>query len=213
MKILKEAFITKTSIEDIVEMAEKHPVAIERLRKIRDAKKEGYFEDLVKEMYPNGMYLETLFDLLEDDIDMVEEELGIKFESLEENVFSEWKPDTTWRHIKQVMQKVIDRGYEYRNNEREEIMAALDKADRGMYSPVNRSELRNFHQDVWRKNREKKESLKESSYDDDEDDEEMSVVSALNSLSPRQKKRLSDRGAFIRDVADEPLTEANLEDV
>ena len=39
----------------------------------------------------------------------------------------------------------------------------------------------------------------------DEDDEESSVVSALNSLSSKQKERLADRGAFIR-RADEPKT-------
>ena len=86
MKILKEAFITKTSIEDIVEMAEKHPLAIERLKKIRDEKKEGYFEDLIKDMYPDGIFLENLFDILENDIDLVEDELGVKFESMKEDL-------------------------------------------------------------------------------------------------------------------------------
>ena len=89
MKILKEAFITKTSIDDIVEMAEKHPLAIERLKKIRDEKKEGYFEDLIKDMYPDGIFLENLFDLLENDADIVEEATGIKFESIDESIHKE----------------------------------------------------------------------------------------------------------------------------
>lgn len=85
MKVLKEAFITKTTIDEIVSAAEKHPVAIERLKKIRDSKKERDFEALINEMYPNGIGLENLFDLLENDIDLVEDELGVKFESMNES--------------------------------------------------------------------------------------------------------------------------------
>lgn len=88
-----------------------------------------------------------------------------KSESIKEDVYKEWKPNTNWSHLKDIMKKVADRGYKYENNEREEIMSALDLADKKQkFKPEQRKELRDFHEKVWRKGRTSNESLKEDWY-------------------------------------------------
>lgn len=93
------------------------------------------------------------------------DKLGVKIsfnESLKEDVRKEWKPNTNWSHLKDIMKKVADRGYKYVNNEREEIMSALDLADKKQkFKPEQRKELRDFHEKVWRKNKTSNESLEE----------------------------------------------------
>ena len=73
-------------------------------------------------------------------------------EGLHEDVFKEWKPNLNFKHIKDVLDKAIARG-SYVNNERDEVMAALDKADKGGYTPEQRKFIRDKHQEMWKKGR------------------------------------------------------------
>ena len=88
-------------------------------------------------------------------------ELG---ESLTEDTSKEWKPNTSFAHIKKVYNDVKNRGYKYVNNEREEMQAAMKKVDAKGYTPEQRKQIRSWHEEIWRAHK-KNESLKES-YDD-----------------------------------------------
>ena len=73
-------------------------------------------------------------------------------ESLNEDVFKNWKPNTSFKHIKSVLDTALARG-KYINNEREEVLAALDKADKGGYNPEQRKFIKDKHREMWKKNR------------------------------------------------------------
>lgn len=73
-------------------------------------------------------------------------------DSLKENVYKEWKPNTSFKHIKSVLDTALARG-KYVNNEREEVLAALDKADKGGYTPEQRKFIKDKHREMWKKNR------------------------------------------------------------
>ena len=88
-------------------------------------------------------------------------ELG---ESLTEDTSKEWKPNTSFAHIKKVYNDVKNRDYKYVNNEREEMQAAMKKVDAKGYTPEQRKQIRSWHEEIWRAHK-KNESLKES-YDD-----------------------------------------------
>lgn len=79
------------------------------------------------------------------------EDSGLE-ESLNENVYKEWKPNTSFKHIKSVLDTALARG-KYVNNEREEVLAALDKADKGGYTPEQRKFIKDKHREMWKKNR------------------------------------------------------------
>lgn len=83
---------------------------------------------------------------------------------LKEDVFYNWKPDTSFAHIKKIYNDVKKRGYKYVNNELEEMHAAMKKVDAKGYTPEQRKQIRSWTEEIWRANR-KNESLKES-YDD-----------------------------------------------
>ena len=69
-----------------------------------------------------------------------------------EDVTKEWKPDTSFKHIKKVLDDAKKRG-KYVNNEREEVLAAIDKADKKGYTPEQRKFIRDSHAEIWKKNR------------------------------------------------------------
>ena len=73
-------------------------------------------------------------------------------ESLNEDVFKNWKPNTSFKHIKSVLDTALARG-KYINNERDEVFAALDKADKGGYTPEQRKFIKDKHREMWKKNR------------------------------------------------------------
>lgn len=83
---------------------------------------------------------------------------------LKEDASKEWKPNTSFAHIKKIYNDVKKRGYKYVNNELEEMHAAMDKVDARGYTPEQRKQIRSWSEEIWRANR-KNESLKES-YDD-----------------------------------------------
>lgn len=83
---------------------------------------------------------------------------------LKEDVFYDWKPNTSFAHIKKIYNDVKKRGYKYVNNELEEMHAAMKKVDAKGYTPEQRKQIRSWSEEIWRANR-KNESLKES-YDD-----------------------------------------------
>ena len=83
---------------------------------------------------------------------------------LKEDVFYDWKPNTSFAHIKKIYNDVKKRGYKYVNNEREEMQAAMKKVDAKGYTPEQRKQIRSWTEEIWRINR-KNESLKES-YED-----------------------------------------------
>lgn len=74
-------------------------------------------------------------------------------ENIEEDVFADWKPDTSFKHIKDIYNKLKSNGYVYANNEREEFMAAVRKADEGGYKPEERRQIKQWHRDVWQNRR------------------------------------------------------------
>ena len=73
-------------------------------------------------------------------------------ESLEEDVSKNWKPNTSFSHIKQVLDKAEQRR-KYVNNDRDEVFAALDNCDKGKYTPEQRKFIRDSHEKLWKKNR------------------------------------------------------------
>lgn len=83
---------------------------------------------------------------------------------LKEDASKEWKPNTSFAHIKKIYNDVKKRGYKYVNNEREEMHAAMDKVDAKGYTPEQRKQIRSWYEEIWRAHK-KNESLKES-YDD-----------------------------------------------
>ena len=91
-------------------------------------------------------------------------EISEKNTKLKEDVFYDWKPNTSFAHIKKIYNDVKKRGYKYVNNELEEMHAAMKKVDAKGYTPEQRKQIRSWSEEIWRANR-KNESLKES-YDD-----------------------------------------------
>lgn len=74
-------------------------------------------------------------------------------DNIEEDVFADWKPDTSFKHIKDIYNKLKSNGYVYANNEREEFMAAVRKADEGGYKPEECRQIKQWHRDVWQNRR------------------------------------------------------------
>ena len=83
---------------------------------------------------------------------------------LKEDASKEWKPNTSFAHIKKIYNDVKNRGYKYVNNELEEMQAAMKKVDGKGYTPEQRKQIRSWSEEIWRAHK-KNESLKES-YDD-----------------------------------------------
>ena len=93
---------------------------------------------------------------------------------LKEDVFKDWKPNTSFAHIKKVYNDVKKRGYKYVNNELEEMQAAMKKVMNKGYTPEQRKQIRSWTEEIWRANK-KNESLKES-YDDVNSDNAFDVL-------------------------------------
>lgn len=81
----------------------------------------------------------------------------MKIKNLNEDVYKEWKPDLRFKHIQSVLDKALNRG-KYINNELEEVLAALKKADEGGYTKEQKKFIRDKHQQMWAKNRNVSES-------------------------------------------------------
>ena len=84
--------------------------------------------------------------------------------SLNEDVSKEWKPNTSFKHIKDIYNKVKANNYKYVNNEREEFMAAVRKADNKGYKPNECRQIKDWHKDIWSHNRNINENLSESKF-------------------------------------------------
>ena len=82
---------------------------------------------------------------------------------LKEDVFYDWKPNTSFAHIKKIYNDVKKRGYKYVNNELEEMHAAMKKVDAKGYTPEQRKQIRSWSEEIWRANR-KNESLNEEEF-------------------------------------------------
>ena len=72
---------------------------------------------------------------------------------LNEDASYEWKPNTSFKHIKDIYNKVKNNNYKYVNNEREEFMAAVKKADNKGYKPEECRQIKDWHREIWQKNR------------------------------------------------------------
>lgn len=83
------------------------------------------------------------------------EQHGLKFgnKEVKEDVSYEWKPNTSFKHIKDIYNKVKANDYKYVNNEREEFMAAVKKADNKGYKPEECRQIKDWHRDIWSHNR------------------------------------------------------------
>ena len=79
---------------------------------------------------------------------------------LKEDASKEWKPNTSFAHIKKIYNDVKKRGYKYVNNEREEMQAAMKKVDARGYTPEQRKQIRSWSEEIWRAHR-KNESVSE----------------------------------------------------
>lgn len=110
--------------------------------------------------YPNWGKAERNVKEISDD----EYDRFLQTGKLEEDTSKEWKPNTSFAHIKKVYNDVKKRGYKYVNNELEEMQAAMKKVDARGYTPEQRKQIRSWHEEIWRAHK-KNESLKES-YDD-----------------------------------------------
>ena len=126
-----------------------------------------------------------------------------KDSSIEEDVRKEWKPNTSFKHIKKVLEDAISRGY-YINNDTEEVLAAVDLCDkRQKYTP----EQRKFILDAWAKMAKinRKSSMKESIEDIkiDTGDQEISV-------SARDKEPEETGDEMIAPLSDEEKTDIEM---
>lgn len=70
-----------------------------------------------------------------------------------EDISYEWKPNTSFKHIKDIYNKVKANDYKYVNNEREEFMAAVKRADNKGYKPEECRQIKDWHREIWQKNR------------------------------------------------------------
>ena len=84
---------------------------------------------------------------------------------LEEDTSKEWKPNTSFAHIKKIYNDVKKRGYKYVNNELEEMHAAMKKVDAKGYTPEQRKQIRSWSEEIWRANRKNESLTKEESED------------------------------------------------
>ena len=80
----------------------------------------------------------------------------LESKSVREDTSYEWKPNTSFKHIKDIYNKVKANGYEFANNEREEFMKAVDKAHSRGYKPEECRQIKDWWMDV-RKNTKKNE--------------------------------------------------------
>lgn len=89
----------------------------------------------------------------------------LKESYLKEDTSKEWKPNTSFKHIKDIYNKVKANNYKYVNNEREEFMAAVKKADNKSYKPEECRQIKDWHREIWQKNK-KNEDIDYSQFRD-----------------------------------------------
>ena len=77
---------------------------------------------------------------------------------IKEDTSYEWKPNTSFKHIKDIYNKVKANDYQFANNEHEEFMKAVDKAHSRGYKPEECRQIKDWWMDV-RKNTKKNESF------------------------------------------------------
>ena len=82
---------------------------------------------------------------------------------LKEDVFYDWKPNTSFAHIKKIYNDVKKRGYKYVNNEREEMQAAMKKADNKGYTLEQRKQIRSWNEEIWRAHKKNDENINNES--------------------------------------------------
>ena len=75
---------------------------------------------------------------------------------IKEDTSYEWKPNTSFKHIKDIYNKVKANDYQFANNEHEEFMKAVDKAHSRGYKPEECRQIKDWWMDV-RKNTKKNE--------------------------------------------------------
>lgn len=113
---------------------------------------EGYAPDLKQAL----RYFERKLSLIEDRL------AELKKDNLKEDVFADWKPDTSFKHIKDIFSKIKANDYKYANNERDEFMAAVKKADNKGYKPEQCKQIKDWHKEIWQHNRKVEEAFKPS---------------------------------------------------
>ena len=120
----------------------------------------------------------------------------LESKKIKEDASYEWKPNTSFKHIKDIYNKVKANDYKYVNNEREEFMAAVKKADSKGYKPEECRQIKEWHRDIWQHNRKT-----ESWTDDHQDimarktsgyDKCYRVVKKARSAKPVDTKALND---------------------
>ncbi len=72
---------------------------------------------------------------------------------LNEDASIEWKPNTSFKHIKDIYNKVKANDYKFVNNEREEFTAAVKKAENKGYKPEECRQIKDWNRDIWQHNR------------------------------------------------------------
>ena len=84
---------------------------------------------------------------------------------LKEDVFYDWKPNTSFAHIKKIYNDVKKRGYKYIGYELEEMHAAMDRVDARGYTPEQRKQIRSWSEEIWRAHKKNESLTKEESED------------------------------------------------
>ena len=122
---------------------------------------------------------------------------------MNEDVTKEWKPDTSFKHIQDIYRKLQSNGYKYANNERDEFMAAVKKAEAKGYKPDQCRQIKDWHRDIWKHTR-KAESLKEANYGGafDIDPEQYFTRDDLVEFSDEVISYISDRDNVMLDVCE-----------
>lgn len=192
---------------------------------------------------PNSVNARQLYKFVKDSTWLTNGKTGetpdyLKQLSLSEDVRKEWKPNLTFKHIKDVLEKALSRG-KYVNNEREEVLAAIELCDKKQkYTPEQRKFIRDSHEKMWRMNRNKSmnEDLEPEAIDepekaeitwvDDSGEQKVSTVELINKSFPETALKFSKehndcsiinctaplKGAQKEDEPKEvPLTEGYLE--
>lgn len=86
-----------------------------------------------------------------------------KTTKLKEDASKEWKPNTSFAHIKKIYNDVKKRGYKYVNNELEEMHAAMKKVDARGYTPEQRKQIRSWNEEIWRAHKKNDENINNES--------------------------------------------------
>ena len=81
-----------------------------------------------------------------------------------EDASAEWKPNTSFKHIRDIYNKVKANNYKFVNNEREEFTAAVKKAESKGYKPEECRQIKDWNRDIWQHNRKNECKVNEPDY-------------------------------------------------